>query len=217
MSLEVILSDVQRYPDSIYRSLVIDHVKAEFQEQGVAIAFAFCRYNDPDANTGVRLIASLAKQLAVRNGEIHPKLSHLYDKLTKDKKMILPNVKELRSLVLSLTSTYERAYILVDSLDECEKKDRAVLLSVLKDISNLNECRVCVMATSRPHALDVNIAFKSSACLEIKARESDIREYVRFQLQNNADYLELITASERRDLEETIISSVASRASGSYV
>ena len=49
-------------------------------------------YNEPDARTGVSIIASLARQLAVRNGTIHSKSADLYHKLTKDQPKVLLDV-----------------------------------------------------------------------------------------------------------------------------
>ena len=202
---------------TVMLSLAVDHLMANFQTQDVAIAFAFCRYNEPDARTSASIIASLARQLAVRDGTIHPKLSDLYHKLTKDKKRMSPSTKDVHSLLLHLAPTFDRVFLLVDGLDECDKKDRATLLSALKDLGNLPQCKAHIMVTARPHAQDINLAFQSSMRLEVEAREIDVENYVRSQLDTNAEILELMAETEEIDLKETIISSITLGASGLYV
>ena len=202
---------------TVMLSLAVDHLMAKFPTQGVAIVFAFCRYNEPDARTGAFIIASLTRQLAVRNGTVHPKVSDLYHKLTKDKKRRSPSTKELQSLLLLLASTFDRVFLLVDGLDECDKKERAILLSALKDLSNLPQCKARIMVTARSHAQDINLAFQSSTRLEIQAREVDVKKYIRSQLENNGEILELIAESEETNMKETIVSSITLGASGSYV
>ena len=195
-------------------SLAVDHLMAKFQNQGVAVAFAFCRYNEPDARTSASILASLARQLAVRNGRVHPKLSDLYHKLTKDKKRMSPSTKDLHGLLLHLAPTFDRVFLLVDGFDECDKQDRATLLSALKSLSSPPQCKVRIMVTARPHAKDINLAFQSSTRLEIKVQEIDVENYVRSQLENNAEILELLAESEETGLKETVVSSVTLKSSG---
>ena len=203
---------------TVMLSLVVDHLMENFfQIPDIAVAFAFCRYNDPDARTGASVIASLARQLAVCNGTIHPKLSELHHKLTKNNRMVSPSTKELHGLLLHLASTYNQAFLLVDGLDECDKKERAILLSTLQELSKLQPCKVHIMVTSRPHAQDIIAAFQSSTRLEIKSLRTDITNYTRLQLDNNTEVTELMEDSEEPDLKETVISSVTERASGLYV
>ena len=182
---------------TVILSLAVNHLMVNFQTQGVAVAFAFCCYNEPDARTGASIIASLVRQLAVRNGTVHPMLSDLYHKLTKDKKRMSPNIKDLHSLLLNLAPTFDRVFLLVDGLDECDKKDRATLLSALKDLSSLPQCKARIMVTARPHAQDINLAFQSSTRLEIKAQEIDVETYIRSQLENDAEILGLMAGARR--------------------
>ena len=144
----------------------------------------------------------------MRNGTVHPKLSDLYHKLTKDKKWMSPSTKDLHSLLLHLAPTLDRVFLLVDG------KDRATLLSALKDLSSLPQCKARIMVTARPHAQDINLAFQSSTRLEIKAQEIDVENYIRSQLENNAEILGLMVESGETDLKETVVSSITLGASG---
>ena len=59
-------------------------------------------------NTATAVLASLAKQLSVRYGEINLHLSELYGKSTKDKKTVRPTSKQLQNLIVSLVRFYEK-------------------------------------------------------------------------------------------------------------
>ena len=88
------------------------------------------------------------------------------------------------------------------------------MLSAFKDLSSLPQCKVRIMVTARPHAQDINLAFQSSTRLEIKAQKIDVENYIRSQLENNAEISGLMAESEETDLKETIVSSVTLGASG---
>jgi hypothetical protein len=195
--------------------VAVEHVRANSESEEVGVAFAYCHYKDLEANTSASIVASLVRQLTMRGNRLHRKVDDLFRKLTKDNKSRKPGPKELQILLLELASSFDKTYVLVDGIDECEKRDRSMLLSMLKDLANLRGGRVRVFATSRPHAQDIQQVFKAFARLDIVATKSDIEVFVRHRLENNDELLDLPgAADEETTLQERIVSTTASQASG---
>jgi hypothetical protein len=98
--------------------------------------------------------------------------------------------------------------VLVDALDECNAtNERRLFLSVLKA---LHEASVKIFITSRPSPEDIKTQLYEVPQVEIVATESDIKRYIKEKTEANHVFMKRITPV----LEEQIIDTIASRASG---
>jgi hypothetical protein len=131
-------------------------------------------------------------------------------------------LKSLQGLIPSLATSFEKIYMVVDGIDECENAERSALLKLLKDLTGLEACHVRVLATSRPHIPDIQQAFQLASKVTLRAREEDLEDFVKSQLHEDEELLSLVRSkeedgSETEDedpLEETIVKSTVSKASG---
>ncbi|KAK4109710.1 hypothetical protein N656DRAFT_800623 [Canariomyces notabilis] len=99
-----------------------------------------------------------------------------------------------------------------------------MLLSSLKDLAKLKNGRTWVFTTSRPHAQDIHREFDDPSIItrvDISAREADVAMFVKQQLENDDDLLELIAADGEPgygpSLLDRIICSTARQASGMFL
>jgi len=192
----------------------VDHVKNKFPEEEVGIAYVYCDYKDQEEQTSSSLIACLAKRLAARKEHLPQQSVNLYEKLTEKSEKIRSNLEELKVLLLSLGGSYKKLFVLVDALDECYiRREREAFLSALQALRVLQKTSVRTFVTSRPFAQDIQRAFKNSPQVEIKATESDVRKFVRNEIENDPDLIDLIMP----ELKENIISTIAFRACGMCV
>ena len=166
----------------------------------------YCDYKDQARQTTSELIATLSKQLAARKTELPRQLVDLYEQCNMQDKR--PDLRQLTSLLLSLCTTFTQTFVLVDALDECNAtNERRLFLSVLKA---LHEASVKTFITSRPSPEDIKTQLYEVPQVEIVATESDIKRYVKEKTEANHVFMKRITPV----LEEQIIDTIASRASG---
>ena len=111
-----------------FRSIVIDHLQKRFLRK-TTILFAYSRYTDKYSVAD--LLASFVKQLAQDHQEIvFPILEPIYDDYKK--KDIRPSNDALLYLLKKLLNLFEKAYIIVDALDEAPDDTRPDLLDALR-------------------------------------------------------------------------------------
>lgn len=200
-------------------------MREKFPGEEVGIALAYCSYKDPDANKSASIISSLVRQLAVRGDKLHRAVDDLYRKnRTQGKMSTSPKVGDLKCLLLSLATSFDKAYLFVDGIDECEIEERRDLLSCLKNLTKTRNGRVRVFTTSRPHAQDIQRALDDPSTitrLDISAIDADIEAFVRYQVERAEELLELMGAEGEADhpgpifsFRDRVISSITSRASG---
>ena len=126
------------------RSIVIDYLQKRLSSvQKTTILFAYFRYTDGHSITDI--LASFVKQLAQDHSSIiFPIIEPIYD--NHQRKETRPNKHELQELLKKLLDSFEKAYIIVDALDEVPDDARPDLLEVLLSLpANL-------LLTSRPLA-----------------------------------------------------------------
>lgn len=126
-------------------------------------------------------------QLARRCDGIPQALTEMYSKC--DKGMRQPPVKLLEDTLLRLLDSFERVYIIIDSLDECsERKD---LIQWIQSISAVSK-KLHMMVSSRPEPEIMRGLRSLSHLQEIhvsgQQTETDIRCYIEARLaESDAD------------------------------
>jgi phosphoribosylpyrophosphate synthetase len=182
----------------------VNHISNIFSSKDVGIAYIYCDYQDQTDQSPENLTSSLVKQLARKQGVMPPLLEELYKKFSRGGKR--PNLKEITTLLLQLSSSFSKTYIIVDALDECESiVHRKKFLSVLQVLENAH---IRLFITSRPHPPDIQRAFNSKPQLNIVATEQDIREYLASRLDDDYELADLISPDLRDDIVSNITSNV---------
>lgn len=167
---------------TIIASMVIEDLLTEFgDDDAVGIAYVYCNFRRHTEQKAEDLLSSLLKQLAHGKATLPDSVGSLYEKHSKHQSR--PSLAELGATLTSVIGLYERAYVVVDALDESPWEERDTFLEIISKVKC--ESRVSVLATSRPEVLT-----HFTRCIdlhdtkEIRAVEGDILNYVNNRLDS---------------------------------
>ena len=174
----------------LYRSLVIDRLTNTFIDENVVVAYFYFDYYEQshiaqNYQLDDGMIAILLKQLAFKHLVLSKRLPgpvlDFHQKMTRQQRP--PKHEDLQEALLLTCSEFDRVFIVIDALDECNKSQKS---AVLRALSKLCQCSpVSMFITSRPHAEDISRVFKKSHKKVIEAEPSDIEKYVHDKLDNS--------------------------------
>lgn len=167
----------------MYRSLAVDQLREYFAEQNVVVIHQYFNYRDQADQTTEKTIASLLKQLAVAGHGVPKPVSELYRKFKTQERR--PQLQDLEQAFLLTCQTFDRVFVIIDALDECDVKHRKPFL---RSLSHLQSDRpISILVTSRSYEDYVNKLFGSCPRMKIHAHEGDLRKYVSRQVDNSND------------------------------
>ena len=162
-------------------SIVIDHLYAKYQnDASINIAYLYCNFRRQGGQRPVDLLTSLLKQLVQRQPSIPGMLKSLFER-HKDQKT-RPSFDEISKVLQSIMTDYQKVFIIIDALDECNVSDgdRAKFLSEVHSLQA--KTGLCLFATSR-FIPDIQKDFQESAMLEIRASRQDVERYLEGHIQ----------------------------------
>jgi hypothetical protein len=152
------------------------------------------------------MIASITRQFIESMTDFFKPLQELHETLTS-RGQRNPSLKDLEHLLISVCDTYDASYVVFDALDECSSDQRKLLLPVFR---LLQKSGVKIFVTSRCHAQDLERAFSDQSRIDIRATESDLRDYAENQLEDDENLMDLLPD----DLRSNIVTTIASKANG---
>lgn len=192
---------------TILAATVVENLRMKYEDQqNIIVTHLYCNFR---LNQKVdQLLASSAKQLA-KNPSLCPEaLKKLGEQCQNQKRQ--PKLREIASLIQSLTPLYARVFVVIDALDECPETggNRERFLYELLQLQM--HCKFQLFATSRPLP-GIQDKFQAShiANLEIRASEHDIRIYLEANMSRLPKFV-----SQDDGLQEEIKSNVVSSADG---
>ena len=193
-----------------HRSIVIDYLMNNNAGKDTKIVYLYCDYKDQAVQTAPNLIACLARQIIGCPKALPQQLEEMHKELEHQKRR--PSFDELRKLLIALCNQYDRTYIIVDALDECEAiRERRLLMPVLEILPRTSGR---LFVTSRPNNEDISNTFGKESKVTIAASESDLRQYVTERIAEQAGSASVTRSNP--ELKENIISTVSVGASGMY-
>lgn len=191
---------------TILSSIVIDSLCERFQDtDNVGIAYIYCNFREQDKQKSHEMLASLLKQLAQGQPTLSGDLRSLYHKHRGRNSR--PSLEDISTVLESVVKVYNRGFIILDALDECEMFGEVQkflqLLFKLQAKEGIN-----LMATSRfiPHIED---QFKHSVTLEIRASDDDVKRYLNSRIDLLPSFIR-----QKPDLKERIQSEISESAEG---
>ncbi|KAI1682859.1 hypothetical protein KJE20_07591 [Pyrenophora tritici-repentis] len=111
---------------TILASLVIEEAQ---KLQDVHIAFFYCRYQDNDKSTFLRVARVILSQLLLQDDGL---LSYLYNKMSTSGQVTLSKETVAKELLEIALKAFEKLYIVIDGIDECEKDERHKIVSLFE-------------------------------------------------------------------------------------
>ncbi len=103
---------------TLMASMSIEHLRWRHRNYTTGIAFFYCNYKKHHEQRLGDLIASLFKQLCAQCPEISRQVAAFFQH--HERIGSRPAVSELSEMLYSAVSGFDRVFIVVDALDECE-------------------------------------------------------------------------------------------------
>lgn len=182
------------------RSLVIDHLRHQFEHKNVAIAYLYFDYREQEVLSAERMLASLLKQIAIPKPNIPQPILELYKKSATQQRQA--QQQELEQALLFTCQEYERVFIVVDALDECDQIiHRRHLINCFRSLQS--SPLISIFITSRSHVEDTNNFFDKASKITIEANEADLEKYLLWEIEQS-DSVEIIDKDFKRDIVQKV-------------
>ena len=141
------------------------------------------------------------RQLADQNQQVFQFLEDLQTN-NADRQNAL-STKELESAIFFAVNHFNRTFLVLDALDECEEVEvrRPLLVSLLR----IQEAGARVLLTSRPHPADIRISLRSSLQFKVKAFEDDIVAYIDDFVESNPRAQWAFQGEKRPEILEKLV------------
>lgn len=140
----------------------------------VGIAYIYCNFRRREEQRLEDLLLNLVKQLSQTRECLPDDVRALFE--THKEKRTRPLFDEIWRTLKSVSGRFQRVFVVVDALDECQADDGCQSRLIAQLLKLQSECGANVFATSR--FTDITESFRGSLWLEIRAVEEDVRKYV---------------------------------------
>ena len=160
---------------SICTAIVINDLHTRFNgSRDVGIAYIYCHFRRREDQRLEDLLLNLLKQLSETTECLPGDSRALFER--HQEKHTRPLFDEIWGTLKSVSGLFQRVFVVVDALDECQADDgcQAGLIAHLLKLQS--ECGANIFATSR--LTDIVKKFRGSLSLEIRAVEADVRKYL---------------------------------------
>lgn len=176
--------------------MVIDNLFESAAEK-YGIAYIYFHHSEQDQQRPVDVFSSIVKQLVCQLPNIPNEIEQLHDKLKVQQKR--PTVRDLYTILVSLTKLFARTFIVCDALDECNQEARrSELLPLFNKI--VQEVDISIFLTSREYPEDIQSFFHGSALkIRISANKEDIAYYIEQEINENPRAERLIRQAQCKD------------------
>ncbi|KAK8104562.1 uncharacterized protein PG998_011595 [Apiospora kogelbergensis] len=172
-------------------------------QSGMAFAFFFCDYKESATQYLPNIFSSIALQLALQKDEAFDRLQAYYGQLHP--KNGLPREVEpdqLMELIQDMSRLFDRTYIVIDALDECEANTRGVARGLVSVANNSHSLSVALFSRE---VIDISDELEAQfPKLEIAARNEDLERYISGQMMMRTS-LSKLDAEESREIREKLL------------
>ena len=164
-----------------FRSTVIDKLIDERHNSKHGIGYFYCEYSQAsEAQAPDVIITSFIRQLSLQLKSIPVEISELREKHTA--KGTRPDLQELISLLLTLSSRFSRIWLLVDAVDEYDPKDLDALMEAFENLVG----HMSILITSRPQTVNSTVLIENAVRCVISAQAWDMEVVIRSRLATAA-------------------------------
>ena len=178
----------------------MDHLKSIVAE--VSISCVYFSYKDEAKQTPANLIASVLQQILTKTKTVSDDLRALYEH--HEPNNTRPTVVEMSVQLQAYVRNLEKFFVVIDALDECSVVTRNEFLNQVRNL----QPAVNLMITTRP-AIHLENGFPEAACVEIRAKDTDIQNYCEEKLRSDR---RLHFVQDDADLKDLVIKTIAKNA-----
>ena len=172
---------------TVLSSTVLEHILQEGSNKHAA--YFYFDFNDSTKQYHDKMLRSLIMQLSSNHQSIPEPLLSFFKSCQDGAKP--PQTKDLETLLKALIDLYEKTFIVLDGLDECE--DRQELLNFIESAIGWKSQKLNVIMTSRKlkdfeDLFDAEMEERSRLSIQNENVDEDIRSYVHGKLQNDRKF-----------------------------
>ncbi|PVH96165.1 hypothetical protein DM02DRAFT_535828 [Periconia macrospinosa] len=190
---------------TILASLIISHLQHRYGSQR-KVAYVYLNYKEHESQTVESLVTSLLKQLAYANGPLSEDIISTFRRHSQ--KASRPTFEEWSNLLHSEAARFSVPFIVVDALDECPED--GVRDALMREVRRL-QSRAHILITSR-FVPSLEIEFSHDLKAEIRAADSDVKEYLEERIRNEGRLIRLL--KDDWSLKATVVESIVDNAKG---
>lgn len=166
---------------TVFSSVVVDFLQRQCNEDS-HVAYLYCMYGKQKEQTAVHLLRSVLRQFSEQSYLVPKSVSLLHKH--HGTKQTRPTDDEIFATLLGVIRRLDRAFLVVDALDECSEE---TYLDLLKELRKLQDStKLNLIATSRK---SMEQDFWNPLVLEIRAQGMDIDRYLDARLRNLSSYV----------------------------
>jgi len=155
-------------------SLVIDSLCDQAREEDIVVAWVYCDFNAQQEQTVINIMGAILKQLVGR--EIPQDIREA------SKRGRWPLLKDVMQMLKSVIASLPKAFICIDTFDECLPKYLPDLLESLEHIVQ-EFPKTRIFLTRRPHVNSaVQRYFTAAVAISISPNQDDIRNCLEMRL-----------------------------------
>jgi len=199
------------------RSLVVDEF-LEDMEEGDALVYFYCKYDEFERRNPESILRALVKQLTLASSQPPEPVASIYEQRRTGGFLSGPlTLEESKRLLVELIGSFGQTVICIDALDECDKNTRKQLLDVLTDLLRLSSRPVKIYVTSRDDD-DIVLHLDVFPNISIRSHDTsaDIEYFVHTEIEKRIANNRLLRGNVDPELKSHIKSTLCSRASGMY-
>jgi hypothetical protein len=210
-NLHLWLSGIPGAGKTILSSLIIQQCLKQATDDR-AVAFFYCDYKNAESQDVIKILSSLASQLARQHESCFQLLKDYEDGLRPQHQLRRsPEVEELVDLIRKMSDLFEDVRLIVDGLDECNEHAGEVA-NLLKSLGD-GHAVISLCLLSRDE-LDIRTELEAPMFehIEIAAHTEDVEHYVRIEIEDRLKKKKLRLKSN--DLKDEIVHQLVTRAKG---
>jgi hypothetical protein len=174
---------------SVLLANLVDDLNLDSRSKDIIVAYFFCRYDIPESLKAQIVIGSLARQLLCSIADLTI-VRGFVDKTTA---LALDFEKISSLLQLALPSQF-KAYFVLDGLNECDSREREILITQLQSLQRIFSLLLCVSIRLDPDNI-LNLSreqFTAARIISIPDDNPDIEAFISAELESCIESKKLV-------------------------
>jgi hypothetical protein len=186
--------------------------------QHEALIYFYCKRDEPNRQDPTKVMQALVKQLSLQlvNNKLPALIVNEYYRREQNGfASRYLDFEDCQKFLISLLNLYPQTTVVLDALDEVDKKTRKQLLNSLTAISEGSSSLVKIFCSSRDDR-DITRVLEGMPNVYIKAQDNsrDIERFVIEEIDRKIQDGELLNGIVEEDLKSRIIKTLCDKADG---
>jgi len=183
-------------------SLIIDTLCEQARQNAIAVLFFYCDSRMQKDQSVPNIIGCLLRQFAIGAVGIPQAIRSAFEESGQGYRRRLQLPKMVKLFIKTIMAV-ERAYIIIDAVDELPSEDRSQLLGALGQISReASNTRLCL--TGRRHICnEIEKHFTDGAySINLETNRGDIAKHINKEMDAKAPDVDVLTEDATNDIME---------------